>query len=32
MRKYNSLVIVFSFGFEGEMNYLVPLCVEKKCA
>jgi hypothetical protein len=32
MRKYK-IVIVFSFDFEGKMNYLVPLCVhEKKCA
>jgi len=31
--KYNIVVIVFSFDFEGKMNYLVPLCVhERKCA
>ncbi len=29
----NIVVIVFSFDFEGEMNYLIPLCVhEKECA
>jgi hypothetical protein len=33
MRKYNIVVIVFSFDFAGEMNYLFPLCVhERKCA
>jgi hypothetical protein len=33
MRIYNIVVIVFSFDFEGEMNYLVPLCVhERECA
>jgi len=33
MKKYNIVVIVFNFDFEGEMNYLVPLCVhEKECA
>jgi hypothetical protein len=33
MKKYNIVVIVFNFDFEGEMNYLVPLCVhEKGCA
>jgi len=32
MRKYNIVVIVFNFDFEGEMNYLIPLSVhEKKC-
>ncbi len=33
MKKYNIVVIVFNFDFEGEMNYLVPLCVhEGECA
>jgi hypothetical protein len=33
MKKYNIVVIVFSFDFEGKMNYLIPLCVhEKECA
>jgi hypothetical protein len=33
MKKYNIVVIVFNFDFEGEMNYLVPICVhEKECA
>jgi hypothetical protein len=33
MRKYNIIGIVFSFDFEGKMNYLVPLCVhERECA
>jgi hypothetical protein len=27
MWKYNIFVIVFSFDFEGKINYLVPLCV-----
>jgi hypothetical protein len=32
MKIYNIVVIVFSSDFEGEMNYLVPLCVnERKC-
>jgi hypothetical protein len=32
MKKYNIVVIVFSFDFEGEMNYLVPLGVhEREC-
>jgi hypothetical protein len=30
MRKYNIVVIVFSFDFEGEMKYLVPLCVHER--
>jgi hypothetical protein len=30
MRKYNIVVIVFSFDFEGEMNYLLPLCVHER--
>jgi hypothetical protein len=33
MRKYNIVVIVFSFDFQGEINYLVPLCVhDRGCA
>jgi hypothetical protein len=33
MRKYNIVVIVFIFDFEGEMNCVVPLCVhERECA
>jgi hypothetical protein len=33
MRKYNIVVIVSSFDFEGEMKYLIPLCVhEITCA
>jgi hypothetical protein len=27
MKKYNIVVIIFNFDFEGEMNYFVPLCV-----
>jgi len=27
MRKYKIVVIFFSFDFEGEMNYSIPLCV-----
>jgi hypothetical protein len=30
MKKYNIVVIVFNFDFEGEMNYLVPLCVHER--
>jgi len=30
MRKYNIVVIVFSFDFEGEMNYSLPLCVHER--
>jgi len=30
MRKYNIVVIVFNFDFEGEMNYLIPLCVHER--
>jgi hypothetical protein len=33
MMKYNIVVITFSFDFEGEMSYLVPLFVhETGCA
>jgi len=32
MKKFKKFVIVFSSNFEGEMNYLIPLCVhERKC-
>jgi hypothetical protein len=27
-KKYNSVVIAFNFDFEGEMNYLIPLCMK----
>jgi hypothetical protein len=33
MKKCSIVVIVFSFDFEGEMKYLVSLCVhDKECA
>ncbi len=33
MMKYNIVMIIFSFDFEGEMSCLVPLFVhEKGCA
>jgi hypothetical protein len=33
MKIHNIVVIVLNFDFEGEMNYLVPLCVhERECA
>jgi hypothetical protein len=31
-KKISIVVIVFNFDFEGEMNFLVPLCVhEREC-
>ncbi len=33
MGKYNVVIIVFNFDFEGEMNFFVPLCVHaRECA
>jgi hypothetical protein len=30
MKKYNIVVIVFSFNFEGEMNFNSIMCIWKK--
>jgi hypothetical protein len=30
MKKYDIVVIVFNFDFEGEMNFLVLVCVHEK--
>jgi hypothetical protein len=30
LKKYNIVVIIFSFYFEGKMNHLVPLCVHER--